>query len=182
MACARGKCACSGSVPCSARRGAAGACARPGWARHGARSRRESGIGARVRRGRMARGVCEGVGPSELGEEEPGTACSGRRKGRECRARGEGERRGRREEKKEKKKRKKENGREKKKRRERKKREGERFAPDPLRAVGHAQRRSRVRGRVRARVKGEHGDGFGCRGRVFWGSGDRAKQGKLPKN
>jgi len=35
--------------------------------------------------------------------------------------------------------------------RERKKREGERFAPDPRRAVGHAQRRSRVRGRVRAR-------------------------------
>ena len=66
--------------------------------------------------------------------------------------------------------------------RERKKREGERFAPDPLRAVGHAQRRSRVRGRVRARVKGEQGDGFGCRGRIFWGSGDRAKQGKLPKN
>ena len=35
--------------------------------------------------------------------------------------------------------------------RERKKREGERFTPDPRRAVGHAQRRSRVRGRVRAR-------------------------------
>ena len=46
--------------------------------------------------------------------------------------------------------------------RERKKREGERFAPDPRRAVGHAQRRSRVRGRVRARVRAN---------RVMWVTG-----------
>ena len=39
----------------------------------------------------------------------------------------------------------------------------ERFAPDPRRAVGHAQRRSPVLGRVRARGKGEQGDGYGCR-------------------
>ena len=51
----------------------------------------------------------------------------------------------------------------------RKKREGERFAPDPRLAVGHAQHRSRVRGRVRAWVKGEQGDGFECQGRVFFG-------------
>ena len=60
-------------------------------------------------------------------------------------------------------------------------REGERFAPESRRAVGHARRRSRVSGRARARVKGEQGGGYECRGRVFRGSGDRAEQGKFPK-
>ena len=90
----------------------------------------------------MACGVGEGVGPSELGEEEPGTACSGRREGRECRARGEGERK-----RKKKKKRKRRKNRKKKKRkegRENKEREGERFAPVTRRLVGHARRRARV--------------------------------------
>ena len=113
---------------------------------------------------------------------EAGPACSGRREGRECRARREreeNEERGKEKKKKEKGKigeRKRKGG-----ERERKKREGERFAPDPRRAVGHAQRRSRVRGRVRARVKGEQGDGFGCRGQVFQGSGAWTEQGKFPK-
>jgi len=88
---------------------------------------------------------CGGPGACTRGEEgQPGRACSGRRKGREGRARGEREER------------------------------EERFAPDPRRAVGHAQRRSPVLGRVRARGKGEQGDGYGCR---VGSSGGRAEKG-----
>ena len=86
-------------------------------------------------------GVGEGLRPSELGEEEPGTACSGRREGRECRARGEGERRGRREEKKRKEERKKEKWEKEKEKegRERERRERERDSRRNRRPVGHAR-------------------------------------------
>ena len=66
--------------------------------------------------------------------------------------------------------------------RERKKREREgdsrriRSVRSATRSADHACVVGCVRGRVCARVKGEQGDGFGCRGRVFRGSGDRAKK------
>ena len=108
-----------------------------------ARCGRAGGVGS-------ARG---GELPSSAREEERGAALEraeqeAREEGWRGRAARQRRREGERKRKEEKEKGKWEREKEKK---GREKREGERFAPDPRCAVGHAQRRSRVRGRVRAR-------------------------------
>ena len=87
-----------------------------------------NGGGGRLGTGRQRRSGARGSEPSRRGR--PGWAALGRREGRGCRARGEGERRGRREEKRKKKIEKKKMGERKRKRgeRERKERDGAGFA------------------------------------------------------
>ena len=127
-----------------------------------------------MRRGGVACGVGEGVGPSELGEEEPGTACSGRR--REPGTRGRRERRGG-ERKRRKREKKKENG--KREMEGEKEREREQDSRRHRRSVGHARR---LGARERdARVEEETGCGIRVSGQVFRGSEDRNRDvpGKL---
>ena len=183
-------------------RGTTSACARPGSAWRGARSAGEgeprrcarvrargssrergarAGAGSKGRACARAEGRRARVGSAVVWSRRRGGPGARGRGGRKAcgpgRATEEGEKGGRREEKKRRKGKRKMGERKRKGgEREKEERDGGRFAPDPRCAVGHAQRRSRVRGRVRARVKGEQGDGFGCRGRVFRGSGDRAEK------